>query len=150
MADRKLVPETAGQTYSGGCHCGAVRFTVTGPLRQILACHCDDCRRLAGASWAATAAPRDQYHFTADDSLTWYRSSAWAQRAFCQICGSNLFYQLDAEAVMSVSVGMLDDSEMLTVEGQLFASSHPKWGPLPTTTPDLDDKLLGRFVADKD
>ena len=26
------------------------------PLRQILAYHCDDCRRLAGASWAATAA----------------------------------------------------------------------------------------------
>ena len=135
--------------FRGQCLCGAVTFESSSEPMFQANCHCDDCRRLAGASWAATAAPRDQYHFTADDSLTWYRSSAWAQRAFCQICGSNLFYQLDAEAVMSVSVGMLDDSEMLTVEGQLFASSHPKWGPLPTTTPDLDDKLLGRFVADK-
>ena len=49
---------------------------------------------------------------------------------------------------MSVSTGMLDNTDDLTVEGQLFASNHPEWGPLPTTTPDLDEALLGRFETD--
>ncbi|MEK9611336.1 MAG: hypothetical protein VW307_06700 [Alphaproteobacteria bacterium] len=49
--------------------------------------------------------------------------------------------------MMSVSTGMLDNTDDLTVEGQLFARSHPKWGPLPTTTLDLDDALSGRFDA---
>ena len=48
---------------------------------------------------------------------------------------------------MSVSAGMLDNTDDLTVEGQLFAMSHPKWGPLPTTTLDLDDALSGSFDA---
>ena len=48
---------------------------------------------------------------------------------------------------MLVSTGMLDNTNDLTVEGQLFARSHPNWGPLPTTTLDLDDALSGRFDA---
>ena len=70
------------------------------------------------------------------------------QLGFCNQCGSNLFYQLDGEDMMSVSTRMLDNTDDLTVEGQLFASKHPKWGPLPTTTPDLDESLLGRFETD--
>ena len=55
MSKRTEIPSTAGQIFHGRCHCGAITLSVTGPLRQILACHCDDCRRLAGASWATTA-----------------------------------------------------------------------------------------------
>ncbi len=32
----------------GGCHCGAVRFVVRGKLRDVLICHCSDCRRHHG------------------------------------------------------------------------------------------------------
>ena len=69
MSKRTEMPSAAGQIFHGRCHCGAITFLVTGPLRQILASHCDDCRRLAGASWAATAAPRDSYRFTRDATL---------------------------------------------------------------------------------
>ena len=48
---------------------------------------------------------------------------------------------------MSVIPGMLDNTDDLTVEGQLFARSYPKWGPLLTTTTDLDDALSVRFDA---
>ena len=48
---------------------------------------------------------------------------------------------------MSVSAEMLDNTDDLTVEDQLFARSHPKWGPLPTTIPGLDDPPSGRFDA---
>ncbi len=147
MAICKKMQSTPGQIFHGRCHCGAVTFSVTGPLRQIPACHCDDCRRLAGAFRAATAATRDSYRLASDASLTWYRSSAQVQRGFCNQCGSNLFYQRDDEDIMSVNTGMLDNPDDLSVGGGLFAQSHPKRGLLPATTPDLDDALSGRFDA---
>ena len=45
-------------TLTGGCHCGAIRYRITGePVRHLL-CHCSDCRRHAGApmvGWAIFA-----------------------------------------------------------------------------------------------
>ena len=37
------IAETEGRSFDGGCHCGAIRFCVRDPLRQILMCHCSDC-----------------------------------------------------------------------------------------------------------
>ena len=39
-----VIAETAGKIFTGGGHCGAVRFRVTGPIGKILVCHCSDCR----------------------------------------------------------------------------------------------------------
>ena len=35
----------------GGCGCGAVRYSVTGPPKWASHCHCRDCRRTAGAAY---------------------------------------------------------------------------------------------------
>ena len=44
------IAETEGRSFDGGCHCGAIRFRVQGPLRQILMCHCSDCLKISGTS----------------------------------------------------------------------------------------------------
>ena len=81
---------------TGGCICAAVRFEVNGPLRDVLLCHCTECRRWAGHVWAATAALVDDLTFTEDRGLRWIDSpdSAHdARRGFCGECGSSLFWQ---------------------------------------------------------
>lgn len=52
--------------------------------------------------------PKDALTITRDDGLKWYRSSAKAERGFCQICGSTLFWKPEEEPRMSISSGALD------------------------------------------
>ena len=37
----------------GGCYCGAVRYESTGKVLRWINCHCPDCRKLSGASFAS-------------------------------------------------------------------------------------------------
>ena len=69
----------------GACLCGAVGFTIRGPLRDVLACHCGQCRKSSGHFWAATAAPRGAFTFQLDDGLSWFQSSQEVKRGFVVI-----------------------------------------------------------------
>jgi hypothetical protein len=78
---------------SGGCLCGAVRFTVTLPTLFCAHCHCSMCRRNHGAGFVTWfAVPREQLAVDAGgDALTRYPSSDHGARSFCARCGSSLF-----------------------------------------------------------
>ncbi len=94
----------------GGCLCGGVRYEIEGPLRDIVACHCSQCRRTSGHYMAATNAPRSAVRLTASDTLRWYRSSDAAERGFCARCGGNLFWRMLPPHVETISIaaGTLD------------------------------------------
>ncbi|MGH6907846.1 MAG: GFA family protein, partial [Aestuariivirga sp.] len=68
---------------SGSCLCGAVKYEVTGPLRDVLACHCGQCRKQTGNYMTATAAKDTDLRIVEDRGLKWYRSSNIAKRGFC-------------------------------------------------------------------
>lgn len=36
------------EPVAGGCQCGQVRYEVRGKLRDVIACHCVQCRRTSG------------------------------------------------------------------------------------------------------
>ncbi len=72
--------------------CAAVRYRVTGPLRDVVGCHCSQCRRMTGHFMAATAARLADFALLADTTLRWYAASAEARRGFCAACGSTLFW----------------------------------------------------------
>ena len=131
---------TENKYFDGGCHCGAVRFRLIGPLTPLLICHCDDCRRISGTSWAATSVPDHCFKITSSSAaLRWYDSSSWAKRGFCTSCVSSMFYRMHGERRTSIAPGALDDNDMLTVRGQIFAISHPLWGVPNLAVPHLDD-----------
>ena len=96
---------------------GGGRFCLTGPLRQALICHCRNCFRIAGLSWGATSVPDESFDLTAQQTLGWYNSSAWAKRGFCQNCGASLLYRLNGICRTSVAIGMLDDANDLVIAG---------------------------------
>ncbi|MDY6983113.1 MAG: GFA family protein, partial [Pseudomonadota bacterium] len=74
----------------GSCLCGAV--TITAPdLSEIAACHCGMCRRWGGGPFMTLHAGQD---VKVEGDVKTYRSSDWAERAFCGTCGTHLYYHL--------------------------------------------------------
>ena len=109
---------------TGGCLCGAVRFTIAGPLRDITICHCVMCRRSSTGLGAYTACAPDAITISGT-KLRWYRSSPTARRGFCSKCGSQLFWEPGDLDHMSVSVGSLDDASALAIGKHLYVAHDP-------------------------
>ncbi|MGD0493471.1 MAG: GFA family protein [Steroidobacteraceae bacterium] len=95
-------------THSGGCLCGGVRYRIRGELRDAIACHCTQCRRTSGHHAAMTSAASEDLVLISSRTLRWYRSSAAAERGFCQVCGSNLFWKPEGEGRTAITAGTLD------------------------------------------
>jgi hypothetical protein len=78
---------------SGGCLCGAVRFTVKFPTAFCAHCHCSMCRRNHGAAYVTwVAVPRKQLTVERGrEQLERFRSSEHGTRDFCRRCGTSLF-----------------------------------------------------------
>jgi hypothetical protein len=124
---------------TGSCLCGAVAFETRGPLREVIACHCSQCRKVSGHYWAATSVPHDRFRLTRDNGLAWFRSSPAATRGFCRICGATLFWQPEGEARLSVSPGAFDGDPPFTVTRHIFTEDAGDYyapeGPPPEPGP---------------
>ena len=110
---------TSSKHY-GRCLCGAVTFKIKGELRQVLVCHCSQCRRSSGHQWAATAAPVEAIEIDCQNTLSWYRSSSKAKRGFCRRCGSSLFWQEDGSRSLSIAAGSLDVPTGLSTQEHIY------------------------------
>ncbi|MEA3197572.1 MAG: hypothetical protein QOF32_1624 [Gammaproteobacteria bacterium] len=107
-------------THTGGCLCGGVRYKVSGALRGVVACHCAQCRRTSGHYSAMTSTPSANIELTVADTLRWYKSSATAERGFCGVCGSNLFWKLVGRDAISITAGTLDAPTGIAMEKHIF------------------------------
>ena len=79
------------KTYTGSCHCGAVRFEADLDLTQpTYRCNCSICRRTR--FWPALARP-DRFRLLAgQDALTEYLfNTNKNQHFFCKVCAVRAF-----------------------------------------------------------
>lgn len=109
----------ADRRLTGSCLCGAVRFAVTGPVRDVIVCHCVFCQR-SNTSVGAYAACRPEHLLLLAGKPRWYRSSATARRGFCAKCGSQLFWEPADGGRVSVAAGSLDQPTGLRVAEHIY------------------------------
>lgn len=114
---------TEHRKRTGGCLCGAVRYTIDGPVRNIVACHCGQCRRTTGHFMCAASVKRRYFTMDEDRGLKWYRASESAGRGFCGECGSTLFWLSDAGEHISIAAGTLDDDTGIRIQGHIFTAT---------------------------
>ena len=100
----------APASYAGRCLCGGIRYAVRGPLRDVINCHCERCRRFTGHHLAATSAARTDLDIDDPDSrLRWFFPVPEAGYAFCGRCGSSLFWRSTADdGRWSICAGTLE------------------------------------------
>jgi hypothetical protein len=113
-------PLTAADVHTGACLCGAVRYEVAGPLRDVVLCHCAMCRRTHGHVAAYTAAPKDALRLVEARGLRWFASSTFARRGFCAECGASVFWERIAGDLVSIAAGTVDAPTGLRATLQIF------------------------------
>lgn len=78
--------------YTGGCHCGAVRFEVEAPDDvEVERCNCSIC---AKSGFLHLIVPRSRFRLLqGDDALVTYTfNTGTAKHLFCGTCGIKSFY----------------------------------------------------------
>ncbi len=118
---------------AGGCACGSVRFDCTEkPIVQLI-CHCRDCQRASGSSFAAVMfVPSDRLTFTKDAPLYHEVTAASGrklQRGFCGKCGSpvSLRWPDDPFQCELLVVSSLDDPSVFAPSYEVWTSRAGQW-----------------------
>lgn len=138
---------TQSEIHRGGCLCGGVRYTARGKLRDVIYCHCSQCRRQSGLYFAATAAAKTDFTLTAETTLRWYAASDYAQRGFCGTCGSVLFWHAHSASHIAILAGSLDNPAGLTASSHICTEGRPTFYALCDGLPQYPHAAPGVEIA---
>ena len=110
---------------SGGCLCGAVRYSVRGEPLHVTRCHCADCRKESGSAFTVYA------HWPVEAFALTGEISSFDRRAFCARCGSRLLDLSDLDdGIIEIRVGSLDDAPFdLTPQTEIWVKRRESWIP---------------------
>jgi hypothetical protein len=110
------------EAYSGGCHCGAVRFETTADLGKVISCNCSICVQ---RGLLLTFVPAGQFKLLAgEDRLGDYQfNKKRVHHLFCQGCGVESFARgsmPDGSPMVAVNVRCLDGVDISTLKPKPF------------------------------
>ncbi|MDU8942371.1 GFA family protein [Ovoidimarina sediminis] len=114
----------------GGCLCGAIRYRLAETPTEFGACHCGMCRKSSGGVGLAMEVPDGGLTFTeGEDRIASFQSSDWAERAFCPVCGSGLYWRMTAEGpakgLTILNAGTLDDMNGMAFTHEIYVDNQP-------------------------
>jgi len=116
-------------TKTGGCMCGAVRFSAENVPENSGACHCEMCRRWTGSALLGVTVPADGVTWDGAGNIATLQSSPWAARSWCSKCGSALYYRVTAEGDFSktieMPIGLFDDPNGFTMTNEIYIDHKP-------------------------
>ena len=128
------------------CLCGSVRFNLMSFSDEVVFCHCDQCRRWGGGLPLA-AVNGEVKDLEGDDFVSWYESSPWARRGFCNRCGSSLFWRLldGGESFWFISAGSLESCSGLSIKKHIYVDDGAEFYQFSDGAPCLRSD---EFVAE--
>ena len=129
-----------GRQMTGGCLCGAIRYTIDAPVGALRACHCLNCQKASGAGGTVNAVvPTDSLRITKgetkryDDSAT--ESGRVLSRHFCGNCGSPIYSRRNPDpGFVVVRAGTLDDSSGMKIATHIWTSRARPWDHIDPAT----------------
>lgn len=106
------------KTHGGGCHCGKVRYEVTGDMSQAIACNCSICSK-SGTLLAFVA--KDQFKLLSGEGvLSDYQfGKQRIHHRFCQGCGLRSFANgtaPDGSEMVAINLRCVDDIDLSSLK----------------------------------
>jgi hypothetical protein len=108
------------RVYQGSCHCGAIRFEVSGELADLEVCNCSICLRTGFLHWYVE--PESFRLLSSDDTLETYQfGTCTAKNHFCGVCGVAPFRRARSDPDMvDVNVRCLEGVDLASLEWSDF------------------------------
>jgi hypothetical protein len=133
--DPRMEESRLPEPLNGSCLCGAIRFSIDLPVKELRACHCRNCQKASGAGGSVNAVvPASVFRITKG---TPKRYSAHADsgrllhRHFCAECGSPVYSQREiAPETVVVRAGLLDNPPEMKITAHIWTASARSWSPL--------------------
>lgn len=122
------------ETLSGGCQCGAVRFS-TRLVGRASICHCRMCQKAYGGFFGPLVTSHDAVWTR--NQPKWFQSSDKARRAFCGDCGTPLAYE--TMYGLELSIGAFDLPEKVAPEIQVNLNDKQPFFDKLSSLPNRDD-----------
>ena len=139
-------------SFTGGCLCGGVRYRIDGDCRDIICCHCENCRRTHGHVAAYAALDQSALTLVTAQTLQWFHdASPDTYRGFCNRCGASLFWDArDGRKRISVAAGSFDDSGSLQTIGHVFVAEAGSYYEICDGLPRYDQGNAGELESASD
>ena len=116
----------------GQCLCGEVKFEIK-ETNEVAVCHCGMCRKWSGGPHMSLESKSVQ--ITGEDHIQRYASSEWGSRSFCKQCGTNLFYQLNADPqTFYLNSQLFDFPEQAQIVSEIYVDHKPTFYPFFSET----------------
>lgn len=129
----------------GKCLCGAVSLT-TQDKQGVGICHCGMCRRWGSGPMFAIES--EAISLSGEEHVVNYRSSEWAERAFCKVCGTHLYYRFVSNGYYAVAAGLFD-MPGLQLTGQIYIDHKPEYYAFANETPTMTEEQVMQAYAGK-
>jgi hypothetical protein len=113
--------------YTGGCHCGAVRFEVEGKLADLEDCNCSICSKAAYIHWEVL--PEQFKLLTPMSAVATYEWNPHrAKHYFCRTCGVSSFRVPSSDPrKININVRCLEGVDMSKLKIRAFDGRN--WQP---------------------
>lgn len=122
----------------GTCLCGLIKIKAKTMNTQVGACHCSMCQKWGGGP-LMTVDCGTEVSFEGEENISVYDSSEWAERAFCNKCGSHLFYRLKESGQFIMPVGLFNDEERFKFDHQIFIDHKPSFYSFAEETNNMSE-----------
>lgn len=117
-------------TYTGGCLCGQIRYTINAEPTASRICWCRDCQKIASNGTVNALFPTAAIEITGSPARhdKTAASGNTVTRSFCPVCGSQLFADSSGRpGITVVRLGTLDDPSAIQPTANIWTASAPGW-----------------------
>ncbi len=133
---------------SGRCLCGAVTVTATVTNPILRACHCEMCQQQTSSVFVNIQTDQDSTNVNGPIKI--YKSSDWAERAFCEVCGSTLWYGTAHDGARNLAAGLFENAGGAKMALAYFTDQCPQGYALSGDHEKLTrQQTLAKFAPDQ-